>query len=172
MNKWRWWMKFLSCLSPRNKIPVGATWGHRPHNFLAREGDCLHGVGAYALVKCNGDMLVCIFRGDVWSAGDGNAGGVGMVPGTAGDNADASLRRRNGNQQSRSRSFRTGLITFNCYLNSLPSGIRDSSFNHRPTFRRLLKTYCFHAAGFRRPLAARPSASDKSDSASGWHCAF
>jgi len=31
-----------------NKIPVAATWGHRPHNFLAM-GRRPHAVGAYAM---------------------------------------------------------------------------------------------------------------------------
>jgi len=42
--------------------------------------------------------MVCTFRGDVRSSGDGNAGRVGMVPGAAGNNADSSVGGRNGNQ--------------------------------------------------------------------------
>ena len=48
-------------------------------------------------------MWLYVCRGDVRTIGDGNSGGTGMVPGTAGNDADASVGRRNGDQQSKHR---------------------------------------------------------------------
>ena len=71
---------------------------------------CVHVTKEVATTVRPTDIVIGVFRGDVRSFGGGNTGRTGMVPGTTRNDADASLRRRNGNQQSERRDYCLVLI--------------------------------------------------------------